>query len=83
MPDATGKTTFGRTNYKTQGVNFFSDDHVTGFSPLMQLGQSKINGVFNVNDDGEVQPPTFTAPTLGQLCICIICFTRTSKAWTD
>ena len=67
MPDATGKTTFGRTDYKTQGVNFFSDDHVTGFSPLMQLGQSKINGVFNVNDDGEVQPPAFTAPTLGQL----------------
>jgi|TARA_B100001094_G_C18131927_1_gene772774 hypothetical protein len=67
MPDATGKTTFGRTDYKTQGVNFFSDDHVTGFSPLMQLGQSKINGVFNVNDDGEVQPPTFTAPALGQV----------------
>ena len=67
MPNADGKTTLGKNNYTDNGVNFFSDDHVTGFSPLMQLGQSKINGVFNVNEDGEVLESTFTPPLLGQL----------------
>lgn len=62
MPDANGKTSLGKSNYTDSGVNFFSDDHVTGFTPLMQLGQSRINGVYNVNDDGEQLPPTFTPP---------------------
>lgn len=62
MPDANGKTSLGKSNYTDSGVNFFSDDHVTGFTPLMQLGQSRINGVYNVNDDGEQLPSTFTPP---------------------
>lgn len=69
MPNADGKTSLGKSNYTDNGVNFFSDDQVTGFTPLMQLGQSRINGVYNVNDDGEQLPPTFTPPISGELGI--------------
>ena len=48
MPNADGTTSLGKSNYTDNGVNFFSDDQVTGFTPLMQLGQSRINGVYNV-----------------------------------
>jgi len=69
MPNPAGKTTFGRSDYTDGGVNFFSDEYVTGFTPLMQFGQSQINGVYNVNDDGELLPPSFTTPTFDQLYV--------------
>jgi len=62
MPNASGKTSFGKTDYTTEGVNYFADDFVMGFSPYVEAFMNE-----ETNDSSQFTPSALTFGVDGQL----------------